>query len=580
MSGALTTGDWLVVAGYLVVSAVIALVYHSRSSKDTGEFFLSGRNLPWWLAGTSMVATTFAADTPLAVTELVAKHGIAGNWLWWSQCFSGLLTVFFFAKLWRRAGVMTDVEFAEIRYSGKPAAFLRVFRALYLALPVNLIIMGWVNLAMVTVAKVSLGWDPEKVVWLCFAITAAYTMISGFWGVVVTDFFQFAFAMAGCVVLAFYAVGHVGGLDALIAASQTTGPDGGTALGFMPPKDAAWMPMITFATYLGVSWWASWYPGAEPGGGGYVAQRLFAAKNDAHAAASALWFTIAHYALRPWPWVLVALVSLIMFPGLQNTGEGFPRVMMAVLPSPLKGFLLAAFLAAYMSTISTHLNWGSSYMVEDVYRRFIRPKAPASHYVNAARLCSLVMAALSFLVTRKLSTVAGAWQLLISVGAGCGAVYILRWYWWRVNAWSEVSAMAAAAIVSLILRHPSIGLSADDPRQYAYLLLLTTACTTAVWVTVTLLTRPERRDVLEAFYRRVAPAPEGWGDIPRTAGKTEQKNIDLKSSALAWALGCVLVYCALLSTGKLLFGASGQGLALLALGAASAAGLYRLRNSL
>jgi len=349
----------------------------------------------------------------------------------------------------------------------------------------------------------------------------------------------------------------------------------------MPQSGAVWMPLITFLTYVGVAWWASWYPGAEPGGGGYVAQRLFAAKNDAHAVGSALWFSIAHYALRPWPWVLVALVSLVMFPGLKNPGEGFPRVMMAVLPSPLKGFLLAAFLAAYMSTISTHLNWGSSYLVNDLYRRFLRTKADEAHYVNVARLCSLGLAALSFVVTRHLTSVAGAWQFLISIGAGCGAVYILRWYWWRINAWSEVSAMATAAVVSLALRHPAFGsLSADDPRQYAILLLSTTGITTVVWVAVTFLTKPEERGVLEAFYRKVSPAPEGWGDIARTAGKPEHPPINMKSSATAWVLGCVLVYATLLMTGKMLLGAPGQGLALLAVAGISGGWLYALRKSL
>lgn len=520
-----------------------------------------------------MVATTFAADTPLAVTELVAKHGIAGNWLWWSQAFGNILTVFFFAKLWRRAGVMTDVEFAELRYSGRPAAILRVFRALYMALPINLIIMGWVNLAMTTVLSVSLGWNPVKSMWICFIVTVAYTVISGFWGVVWTDFFQFGFAMLGCVVLAYYSVQHLGGLEAMLnnVASQA-GPN---ALALFPAWDAAWMPVSVFCVYVGLAWWASWYPGAEPGGGGYVAQRLFATKNDRHAVGAALWFTIAHYALRPWPWILVALASIVMFPGLSNPGEGYVKVMAAVLPSPWKGLLLAAFAAAYMSTLSTHINWGASYLVGDVYRRFLRPEESEKHYVAAARIASVLLAAASFAVTGLMTSVSGAWMFLISIGAGCGSVYILRWYWWRINAWSEISAMTAAAVISLSLQSFG-GFSTSDPRQYAQLLSLTTLLTTIAWVAATLLTSPEPQETLKRFYKKVGPSPVGWGRVALEAGQPDHPPISLSESAVCWGLGCACVYASLFFTGELLLGRYGIALSLAGVSAASAFGLFRL----
>lgn len=568
----LSPSDLAVLAVYFLVSLAIAVYFSRRAGRGTEDFFLSGRRLTWWLAGTSMVATTFAADTPLAVTELVAKHGIAGNWLWWNMAFGNILTVFFFAKLWRRAGVMTDVEFAELRYSGRPAAVLRVFRAIYMALPINLVIMGWVNLAMTSVLKVSLGWDSWRSTWTCFLITAAYTVLAGFWGVVWTDFFQFAFAMAGCVALAVFAVKHAGGLEVLL--DKVASEAGPQALALLPAPDAAFMPLSVFCVYVGLAWWASWYPGAEPGGGGYVAQRLFATKSDKHAVGAALWFSIAHYALRPWPWIIVALASVAMHPGLANPGEGYVKVMNEVLPSPWKGLLLAAFAAAYMSTLSTHINWGASYLVGDVYRRFVRPHEDETHYVLAARLASVLLAALSFVVTGLMSSISGAWMFLIAIGAGCGSVYILRWYWWRINAWSEISAMAAAAAISLGLQAWG-GLSTSEPRQYALLLGLTTLLTTIAWVTVTLLTEPEPRDVLKRFYKKVAPSPAGWRGIAEEAGKTDHPVISLKHAALSWVLGCVCVYSTLFLTGQLLLGHWASAAALAAASGVSAYLLFK-----
>ncbi len=442
----LTPVDWLVVAGYFALSVAIALRYSGRATSSSQEFFLSGRAVPWWLAGTSMVATTFAADTPLAVTGLTVKYGIAGNWLWWSFVMSGMLTAVLYARLWRRAGVMTDAEFAELRYAGRPAAFLRAFRACYLALAVNAIIIGWVTAAMAKILGLTLGVGKWQATVGLFLLTGLYSALSGLWGVLVTDFFQFALAMTGCVALAGFALGAVGGLGGLLAALHARFPDG-APLRLVPDLDSAWMPALTFFVYIAVNWWASWYPGAEPGGGGYIAQRIMSARDERHALLAALWFNIAHYALRPWPWILVALVSMILYPGLADPEAGYVRVMVDHLPPFWRGFLLAAFFAAYMSTISTQLNWGASYLVNDVYRRFWAPDRAESHYAAIGRLATVAMMGVSGLATYYIGSVEGAWKFLLALGAGTGLVYLLRWYWWRINAWSEVSAMVAALVI-------------------------------------------------------------------------------------------------------------------------------------
>src|SRR5712691_2846796 len=444
--------DWVIIVLYFLVSAAIGLAYTRNASQSLDEYFVSGRALPWWLAGTSMVATTFSADTPLVVAGLVARYGVAGNWLWWNGAISGILTVFFFARLWRRAGVLTDLEFAELRYGGKPAAALRGFRALYLALPINLIIMGWVTRAMVTVLQISLNIDPWKAAILLFAVTAGYTIFAGLWGVVVTDMFQFIVKMGGVIVLAVLAVKSVGGLDELTRLSAAHFGSRDAAFGILPPTDTAWLPLSTLVVFLSVQWWAAWYPGAEPGGGGYVAQRILAAKDERHGLLATLWFNVAHYALRPWPWILVGFVAVIRYPHLTNPEEGYVRVMVDVLPSPMKGLLLATFAAAYMSTISTHLNWGTSYLVNDFWLRFVNPAAGRRAQVIASRGATIVLMLLSLVVMAYLKSVEQGWKLLIALGAGTGLVFILRWYWWRVNAWSEVSAMTAALITSLVLR--------------------------------------------------------------------------------------------------------------------------------
>src|SRR5262245_27620958 len=561
----LTLTDWLVIAGYFALNLAIGLYYARRARGSTQEFFLSGRDVPWWLAGTSMVATTFAADTPLVVTGMVARNGIAGNWLWWNMAASGMLTVFVYARLWRRAGVMTDVEFAELRYSGKPAAFLRGFRALYLGIPINCIIIGWVNLAMMKILQVTLGLDATHALWALLAMllfTAFYTTLAGLWGVLVTDLVQFVLKMGMVIALAFFAVRAVGGLEALKQQS-------GDRLAFFPSTDSAWMPAITLFVYLGVNWWASWYPGAEPGGGGYVAQRIFSAKNERHGLFATLWFNIAHYAVRPWPWILTALASLVLYPTLADKESGYVRTLMdpQVFPPALRGVMLAAFAAAYMSTIGTQLNWGASYVVNDFYRRFVRRDKPEREYVIVSQLVTVGLMLLSIYVTLHLASIEQAWKLLIVTGAGTGGVLLLRWFWWRINAWSEVSAMAVAAAVSLYLQI-GLGWDSDRPREFAYIMLITVGLTTVVWLAVTLATKPEPDDTLRTFYRRVRPYGAGWTRIAAIDRVAPTGSIGRE--LFNAFLGCVLVYSALFGVGYVLLRSAAIGVALLAISAAAA----------
>jgi Na+/proline symporter len=612
----LTPLDWTVIAVYFLFNLGIGLYYARRARGSTSEFFLSGRDVPWWLAGTSMVATTFAADTPLLVTGLVVKNGIAGNWLWWNMVMSGMLTVFFYARLWRRAGVMTDIEFAELRYSGTPAAFLRGFRALYLGIPINCIILGWVNLAMIKILRETLNFDQAAsgTAWAAYLaknfnidapvslliligmllFTAYYTTISGLWGVLVTDLFQFVLKMGMVILLAIWAVGAVGGIDALKskitaldaaakqkdvarleAEIQDQRDDGdaetvaaleerlaarhaaGSRLDFFPPLNSPWMPFITLCVYLSVSWWSTWYPGAEPGGGGYVAQRIFSAKNERHGVLATLWFNVAHYALRPWPWILTALATIVLYPDLTDKEAGYVRSLMdpAVFPTWLRGFMIAAFAAAYMSTIGTQLNWGASYVINDFYRRFVVRNASERHYVIASQLATLMLMVLSLIVTFYLTSIEYAWKLLMVTGAGTGTVLLLRWFWWRINAWSEISAMVVAAAVSLYLQSRmdfSPHWTSDDPKQFAYLMLITVGVTTIAWLAVTLLTPAEPRETLVAFYRRVRPAGPGWRPIAAVAGDIAPSE-SLASQFFNWILGCVLIYTTLFAIGKLVF---------------------------
>jgi Na+/proline symporter len=575
----LTWLDWAVVLLYFLFNIAIGFYYKSRAGKSVNEFFLSGRNVPWWLAGTSMVATTFAADTPLAVTGLVAKGGIAGNWLWWNFVAGGMLTVFFYARLWRRSGVMTDVEFAEIRYSGSPAAFLRGFRALYLGIPINCLVLGWVNLAMIKILMMILGVTKVQAVFVVLGMIALTSMIStiaGLWGVLVTDLFQFVIKMGMVIVLAVYAVQSVGGLDGmkagLAAVDQAAQGGRGSALNFIPDLDSAWMPMITFLVYISMNWWATWYPGAEPGGGGFVAQRMFCAKDERHSLLATLWFNIAHYSLRPWPWILVALVSLILYPGLEDPETGYIRVMIGQLPASLRGLMVAAFAAAYMSTIATQLNWGASYLVNDFYRRFIRKSATEKHYVRASQWATVFLTVISAVVAIYMDSIAGAWKLLIVTGAGTGLVLLLRWYWWRINAWSEVSSMISAFIVSVALQTWG-GMDTDDPRGFAWIMIITISITTVVWLAATLLTRPEPAEVLVKFYERVRPPGAGWDAIARLAPEVKRPR-DGWNNLLDWAAGCALIYGTLFGAGKLLLKETGTGLVLMAVGLAAGAVIY------
>jgi len=570
----LTLADWFVVALYFLFNIAVGLYYKRRASQNTAEFFLSGRNVPWWLAGTSMVATTFAADTPLVVTGLVARNGIAGNWLWWNLLASGMLTVFFYARLWRRAGVMTDIEFSEIRYAGPPAAFLRGFRALYLGLLMNCIILGWVNLAMAKILRLVFGVSKLEALWIVvglIVLTSMISTLSGLWGVLVTDLFQFVIKMGMVIVLAVVAVRAVGGIDAMKTKLVSAGQ--GSVLSFVPDVGSAWMPMLTFFVYIAVNWWATWYPGAEPGGGGYVAQRMLSAKDEKHSLLATLWFNIAHYALRPWPWILVAVASLILYPRLADPETGYIRVMIDYLPSSLRGLMVAAFAAAFMSTIATQLNWGASYLVNDFYRRFVRRDATEPHYVMASRLVTVVLTVISAAVAFRIESIGGAWKLLIITGAGTGAVLLLRWYWWRINAWSEVSAMIAAFVVSVGLQTLG-GLDSDRPLDFAHIVLITVAVTTIVWLAVTLLTRPESEATLVAFYRRTRPSRTGWGPVAVLAPEVHP-SADGLANLVDWIAGCALVYGVLFGLGKLLLHEMLPGVVLLGLAAIAGAIIYR-----
>ena len=610
----LTWIDWVVIAGYLLINLLIGMYYRRRSGGNTEEFFVSGRNVSWWLAGTSMVATTFAADTPLFVSGVIATQGIAGNWLWWSACLSGMLTVFFFARYWRRAEVLTDVELTELRYSGKPAAFLRGFKAVYLGLVMNCLFLGWVTNAMVSIISVLLGpmmpegkivelslgghalmhytlGPPEHsalliCIFVLIPFTGIYTSIGGLWGVLVTDLFQFALKMGMVIVLAWAAVVKIGGMHALRVqlqvvgqAMRQNGAQTSDPLAFFPDFSQGWtsgalwtLPVLTFLMYLGVQWWSAWYPGAEPGGGGYVAQRMFCARDEKHSLGATLWFNIAHYALRPWPWIVTGLVALAVYSphgGLHPSAafdhspqQGYVMVLRDYLPPALRGVMIAAFLAAFMSTLGTQLNWGVSYLVNDLYRRFIAREKSERHYVAMGRTFTILMVLISGYIAGQLGSVGEGWKIVLSLGIGTGAVYILRWYWWRINAWSEIVAMIVAAMVTLLLdnlylRH-LLGLSDDpfsgnEPVVFAKKALVTAGCTTVAWIIATFLTPAEPDAKLLQFYRRVHPTVHGWKRIAAMAPELAQVR-DVTANAFDWVMGCLMVYCTLFGIGKLVFG--------------------------
>jgi solute:Na+ symporter, SSS family len=603
----LTVVDWAIVAAYFLLSAGIGFAFTKKGGESLSEYFLSGRQVPWWLAGASMVATTFAADTPLVVTGLVATKGVAGNWLWWCLAMSGMLTVFFFARLWRRAHVMTDIEFAEIRYAGRPASFLRGFRAIYLGIGVNLIILGWVTRAMVKILTISLGVNPYVAVGICFVITVAYSVAAGMWAVLWTDLVQFVIKMLAVIVLAVYAVRAVGGMDAL--KSKVTAHFGSdAALSVLPVHVGdggiaayAWMPLLTLGVFLFVQWWAAWYPGAEPGGGGYVAQRIFSAKSERDGVLATLFFQIAHYALRPWPWIITGLATVILYPtGIGPSGDkeaAYVQAYVDLLPTPWRGFMMAGFAAAYMSTVATQLNWGASYLVNDFYRRFLRANESEKHYVAVSRAATIVLFLLSILVTSQLNSVEKAWRVLIGLGAGTGLVYMLRWYWWRINAWSEIGAMVASGVTYswlsgalgqfLAWLHVVGSPDALTPgfvrnagsNVDAVVLIGTVAVTTVAWIVATFATRPEPDSVLDSFYRRVRPGGPGWVTVSTRLGFGRE---GIPGGAMAWVnwvAGVVAVYSTLFGIGKIIFGEIGLGLLLLGIAVVAFVWIARSMNA-
>ncbi len=568
--------DWFLIVSYFALSLAIGLAYRKRAESSLEEYFLSGRSLSWWMAGTSMVATTFAADTPLAVTGLVARHGIAGNWFWWAFALGGMITVFVYARLWRRAGVMTDIELVEVRYGGTPAAFLRGFRSVYIALLVNSIIVGWVTAAMVNILKFTVlsgteaargAWDLPIIVAL-FLVVGLYSTLSGLWGVVVTDFVQFLLATGGCIVFAFYAVANVGGMSALKERLSSGHAGGDQILSYLPDFSAAdpWMPLDIFLIMIFVQWWASWYPSAEPGGGGSVVQRMASCRDEKHAVLATLWFQLAHYCIRPWPWLLVALAALASYPDLRalpDPGVGYPMLIRDIAPPGLRGIMLVAFLAAYMSTISTQINWAASYLVGDVYLRFIRPSTDESTLGSVARWASVLVTVFGVGASWLMRDIAvdEAWKLLAALGAGTGAVFMLRWFWWRINAWSEISAMAASLLYFLIVSR----FVESNERRLAVVALFTLV----TWLAVTFLTRPEKTEVLEAFYARIRPGGFGWRPIAaRLPGVEVDRNLIQSLAAAFLATG--VVYLILPGMGYLLFGEARS--AVLSLGGALACG--------
>ncbi|MGA8269548.1 MAG: sodium:solute symporter family protein [Candidatus Acidiferrales bacterium] len=613
---AFTLLDWSAILGYLAITLLLGLYFRRRSENTTEDYFVSGRSVSWWLAGTSMVATTFAADTPLLVAGLVYTQGIAGNWLWWAFLLSGMMTVFLFARLWRRSGLMTDVQFAEMRYSGKPAAFLRGFRAVYLGLMMNCLILGWVTKAMIGIVGTTLGPEMQNwrllnsfssgltsvfgpvfsgtdgralIICIFFLIpfTGIYVSLGGLWGVLWTDLFQFVLKMAIVIGVAYCAVAATGGMHAMITKLGALQSENGASnpLAFLPDfsrgfaSDALWtLPVITFVVYLGIQWWAFWYPGAEPGGGGYVAQRIFSARDERQGLFSVLWFNIAHYALRPWPWIFTGLAAIILYPGLKNPESSYMRIVNEHVPHAFRGIILAGFLAAFMSTIATQLNWGTSYLVEDFYRRFMNRHASERHYVHVSQLVTLLLVAATGYVSAHLVSIRSGWQVVLQLGAGTGSVYLLRWYWWRINAWSEISAMTTALLVTLALNWQGLWISLLGRPEFfsgsgtvifAKTALTATLATSLVWILVTFATAAEPNEILISFYRKVRPDVSGWGPIAALAPEIVPTH-DLGRNLWCWILGTVMVYSALFGFGKLLLQQYGLGTVLVLISAFSA----------
>ncbi len=554
--------DWAIILLSIPISFLPALWLARRAGSSTSEFFASGRSAPWWLVGVSMVATTFSTDTPNLVTNLVREKGVANNWAWWAFLLTGMTTVFFYARLWRRSGVLTDLEFYEVRYSGRAASFVRGFRAIYLGLFFNCVIMATVNLAAAKIANVALGWPMWKTLAVCAVLNIAFAATAGLWGVLVTDFIQFGIAMAGSICAAYFAVQQpeVGGLQQLF---QRLDPK---TLNLLPDFSDWNLTLSILVLPLAVQWWSVWYPGAEPGGGSYIAQRMLASKSEKDALAGTLFFNFAHYALRPWPWIIVALASILVYPQLSDIARAFPHVdpsliahdmaypaMLKFLPPGFLGLMIAGLLAAYVSTISTHLNWGTSYLVHDFYRRFVRRGASERHYVMTGRIVTALLMICACLLTFVLETARGSFDLMLSIGAGTGLLYLLRWFWWRVNAWSEISAMVCSfAIAAGLLIAGKMGVTIASHTS----LLLSVAATTVVWVAVTYLTAPTDRDTLVRFCRLVQPGGPGWREFRN--GETGHAPDNFPAALLGWTLACGFVYAALFGAGTFLYGRTAQ----------------------
>jgi solute:Na+ symporter, SSS family len=555
----LTILDGTIVAAAILISFAPAVWLARRAGTSTVEFFASGRAAPWWLVGVSMVATTFSTDTPNLVTNLVREGGVAANWVWWAFLLTGMTTVFFYSRLWRRIGVLTDLEFYELRYSGAPARWVRGFRAVYLGLFFNVVIMASVNLAAAKIANVLLGWPLAQTLVVCGVLNVLFAATSGLWGVLVTDLLQFGVAMGGSIAAAVYAINRpeVGGLDGLMRQM-----DGGT-LALLPDLSDWRVAAPLFIIPLTVQWWSTWYPGSEPGGGSYVAQRMLAARSERDAMAGTLLFNMAHYALRPWPWLLVALSSMLVFPEVSDIARALPHVdqsllghdmaypaMLTFLPPGVLGIVVAGLLSAYVSTISTHLNWGTSYLVHDLYRRFLVPDAEERHYVLAGRLVTALLMLVAALFTLVLDTARMGFDLLLSVGAGTGLLYLLRWFWWRINAWSEIAAMASSFLLAtgvFVARRRGL---AVDPQLT---LVAMVAVTTVIWLAATWLTPPTDAATLRRFYEVARPAGPGWAAVRRDLGGLAPTD-DVTLAFVGWISGCAFVYAALFGTGHLLMG--------------------------
>jgi SSS family solute:Na+ symporter len=573
--------DWIVITVSLLAAFLPVPLLARRAGRNTAEFFTSGRSAPWWLIGVSMVATTFSTDTPNLVTNLVREHGVANNWQWWAFLLTGMATVFFYARLWRRSGVLTDLEFYELRYSGPAARFVRGFRAVYLGLFFNAVIMATVNLAAAKIANILFGWPMWETLAVCAVVNVVFAATSGLWGVLVTDFIQFGIAMTGAVATAVFALRQpeVGGLAGLFSRLDPK------TLNLLPDFGDWGLTLTVLVVPLTVQWWSVWYPGAEPGGGSYIAQRMLAAKSEKDALGGTLFFNVAHYALRSWPWIIVALASILVYPQLADIQRTFPYVdpklighdmaypaMLRFLPAGFLGLMVAGLLAAYVSTMITHLNWGTSYLVHDLYRRFLRPGAEERHYVMTGRIVTALLMVVAAGVTAVLDTAREAFQLLMSVGAGTGLLYLLRWFWWRVNAWSEVAAMAGSFLVAagfFVAAKTGHGVPAHIS------LLITVASTTVIWVATAYLTSPTPRETLVAFYRLVRPAGPGWASVRAEAGVAASPD-SLAHSFLGWVLGCLFVYSALFGAGSFLYGRTGPGLVWLVVFLVSGGWLLRL----